>query len=70
MSILAIRSVTRGLQSTEKQGFRNGTHTQTYTQLMDIATYTLYLAQRADAVKIKSITVFHLEISWVCNNRK
>ena len=39
--MLAIHSLTRGLQSTEKRGLHDGTHTQTDTQLTDIVTYRL-----------------------------
>ena len=39
--MLAIRSSTRSMQSTRKQGFQEGTNKQTYIKQTDIATYRL-----------------------------
>ena len=52
LPILAIHSLTRGLQSTHKRSFRDDTHTLTDRthKHCDLQTE---LAQRADAVKIK-----------------
>ena len=51
MPILAIRSSTRSLQSTGKQGFDHGTLRHTHSQLMNIATLDTELAQWAVSAK-------------------
>ena len=53
MPILAIRSSTRSLQSTEKRGFRDQTQTHTHTHTTDgHRDLETELAERADSVNI------------------